>query len=160
MCRFTYYYLLKWFQDDMNKICVKFAAKRVFFHYFNVNFITSQRRQFSSDFVEITFIQQRMSLRSYSYQINALSQLIYKALTKKNCYPPKLPKSVLFPVFASPQHKNVDSQKKFVFAKMTAIQFPQISRNHGKQNFCVFENNWKNLEWGVVTTPSPPPFAS
>ena len=26
---------------------------------------------------------------------------------------------------------------------MTAIQFPKISRNHGKQKFCVFERNWK-----------------
>ena len=56
MCRFTYYYLLKWFQDDMNKICVKGATKRVFSLYFNVNFMTSQKRQFSSDFVEITFL--------------------------------------------------------------------------------------------------------
>ena len=60
MCRFTYYYLLKWFQDDMNKICVKVAAKlrekECFSLYFNVNFMTSQRRQFLSDFVEITFI--------------------------------------------------------------------------------------------------------
>ena len=27
MCRFTYNYLLKWFQDDRNKICDKVAAK-------------------------------------------------------------------------------------------------------------------------------------
>ena len=30
MCRFTYYYLLKWFQDDMNKIWVKVATKKYF----------------------------------------------------------------------------------------------------------------------------------
>ena len=113
MCRFTNY----WFQDVLNTICVKVAAKlrqkEYFSLYFNVNFMTSQRRQFLSDFVEITFIQQRMSLRSYLYQIHALLQLICKALKKKNDHPPKLSKiSFFFPVFASPQHKNVYSQKK------------------------------------------------
>ena len=87
------------YEQNLCQSCGKVATKRVFSLYFNVNFMTSQRRQFSSDFVEITFIQQRMSLRSYSYQIHALSQLIYKALTKKNCYPPKLTKISTFSCF-------------------------------------------------------------
>ena len=60
MCRFTFYYLLKWLQKDLNIICAKVAAKlrqkEYFSLYFNVNFMTSQRRQFSSDYDEITFI--------------------------------------------------------------------------------------------------------
>ena len=103
MCRFTKYDLLKWFQDVLNRICVKVAAKlrqkEYFSLYFNVNFMTSQRRQFSSDFDENTFLQQRKSLRSYSYKIHALLQLIYKALKKKNHYPRKLTKISTFSCF-------------------------------------------------------------
>ena len=60
------------FKQNLCQSCGKVATNIAFALYFNVNFMTSQRRQYSSDFDEITFIQQIMSLRSYSYQIHAL----------------------------------------------------------------------------------------
>ena len=86
-------------EQNLCQSCGKVATKRVFSLYFNVNFMTSQRCQFSSDLVEITFIQQRMSLRSYWYQIHAFLQLIYKALKKKNYHPRKLTKISTFSCF-------------------------------------------------------------
>ena len=117
MCRFTYYYLLKWFQDDLNKICVKVATNESFSLYFNVNFMTSQRRQFSSEFDENTFLQQRKSLRSYSYQFHAPLQLIYKALKKKNYHPRKLTKISTFSCF-----RQSATQKRRQFEKLFLCQ--------------------------------------
>ena len=87
------------YEQNLCQSCGKVATKRVFSLYFNVNFMTSQRRQFSSDFDENTFIQQRRSLRSYSYQIHACLQLIYEAPKKKNYYPRKLTKISTFSCF-------------------------------------------------------------
>ena len=143
-------------EQNLCQSCGKVATKRVFSFYFNVNFMTSERCQFSSDLVEITFIQQRMSLRSYWYQIRALSQLFLQSTDEKELSPSKIDQNQYFFLFSPVCNTKTLIVRKKNNAKMTAIQFPQISWNHEKQKFWVFEKIGK-ISRGVVTIPPSTP---
>ena len=137
------------FEQNLCQSCGKVATKRVFFSLFQCKLYDVTEAPILVRFRwKYIYLVERVS--TVIFVPNSCTFIAYLQSTEeKELSPSKIDQNqYFFPVFASPQHKNVDSYKKYFYAKMTAIQFPLVSRKHEKQKCCVFENNWKNHEGG------------
>ena len=142
------------YEQNLCQCCGKVATKRVFSLYFNVKFMTSQRRQFPSDFVELHLFSRECLYGNIRTKFMHVHSLFTKHWRKKKL-PSKIDQNQYFFLFSPVRNKKTLIVRKIIFMpKWPQYSFHRLARTTRSKNFAFLKKIGKTSR-GVVTTPPP-----